>query len=494
MRPHSRPDLIMLILVRHGESVANAQGLLLGRTDAELTATGRAQAETARALVYDPVAEVRSSPLRRALHTAELLALGPAVAVDERWIEVDYGEFEGERLGAIPAEVWQRWQRDRDFRPEGGETLAEVDRRVAATCEELFAVDGAGARRSDGDVVVVSHVSPIKAAVAWALGTVDLYWRLHLRTASVTRIGWSRDAPILHGFNEVSAVDPTMPDDQPTLAALRPPPGSGEEPVHRRTITMEVFQRDEYFAVVGTLHDERPWASGEYSPRQLHFMDLGLVVRRADMTIVDAAADMQTFPHAECTDIEPHFRDLIGLSVARGLLQRSAGALRSSARLQSSGIPGPGHGSRGRAGHHLIGRLGGRKGQRRAPGSRGRLYLLDQHVSRLDRGRAGCAEDRARLASGRSWLSGARRRRRAPAHETSSPKTDYNDGAGTFTGACTELLEHEGHDPSRPAYGDARGRSQALPGLPRRPGVHGVEGVGIGRSPAGRPIRQRRWP
>ena len=53
-------------------------------------------------------------------------------------------------------------------------------------------------------MVVVSHVSPIKAAVAWALGTVDLYWRLHLRTASVTRIGWNRDAPILHGFNEVA--------------------------------------------------------------------------------------------------------------------------------------------------------------------------------------------------------------------------------------------------------------------------------------------------
>jgi hypothetical protein len=109
-----------------------------------------------------------------------------------------------------------------------------------------------------------------------------------------------------------------MPDDPPTLAELRPPPGSAEEPVHRRTITMEVFQRDEYFAVVGTLHDERPWAGGDYSPRQLHFMELGLVVRRADMTIVDAAADMQTFPHAECTAIEPHFRDLIGLSVARG--------------------------------------------------------------------------------------------------------------------------------------------------------------------------------
>lgn len=194
----------MLILVRHGESDANAQGLLLGRTDSALTESGRAQVTAARSLLAGPVAEVRTSPLRRARDTAELLALGPPVAVDGRWVEVDYGEFECRPLHGIPAEVWQRWRNDRDFRPEGGETLAEVDLRVTAACEELFALDGAGARNPDGDVVVVSHVTPIKAAVAWALGTTDLFWRLHLRTASVTRIGWNRDAPILHGFNEVA--------------------------------------------------------------------------------------------------------------------------------------------------------------------------------------------------------------------------------------------------------------------------------------------------
>ncbi len=194
----------MLILVRHGESDANARGLLLGRTDAELTREGREQAAAARSLLTGPVAEVRTSPLSRARDTAELLALGLPVTVDERWVEVDYGEFECQPLHGIPAEVWQQWRGDRDFRPEGGETLAEVDTRISAACEELFAANGTGARRPDGDVVVVSHVTPIKAAVAWALGATDLYWRLHLRTASVTRIGWNRDAPILHGFNEVA--------------------------------------------------------------------------------------------------------------------------------------------------------------------------------------------------------------------------------------------------------------------------------------------------
>jgi hypothetical protein len=81
---------------------------------------------------------------------------------------------------------------------------------------------------------------------------------------------------------------------------------------------MEVFDRGAHFAVVGTLHDQRPWADGTHGPRDLHVMELGIVVRRADLCIVDAVADMQHFPHAECTDIQPSFGDLIGLSVARG--------------------------------------------------------------------------------------------------------------------------------------------------------------------------------
>ncbi len=108
----------------------------------------------------------------------------------------------------------------------------------------------------------------------------------------------------------------------PTLAELRPAAGAadgpGEDPIHRRTIDMAVHERGDYHVVIGTLSDQRPWATGELGPRQLHFMELGIVVRRADLVIVDAAADMQTFPHAECTDIEPSFRDLIGLSVSRG--------------------------------------------------------------------------------------------------------------------------------------------------------------------------------
>jgi probable phosphoglycerate mutase len=195
----------VLVLVRHGESTANAAGLLLGRTDAPLTDTGLAQADAvATALAKTDVTSVRSSPLERARRTAERVAGPRDVEIDDRWIEVDYGVHEGRPLSEVPAEVWRRWREDPAYTPEGGESLQSVHERVAAACEELFSEPGAGARAPKGDVVVVSHVSPIKAAVAWAVaGAHDLAFRLHLSTGSITRIGWGPLGPVLHTFNEM---------------------------------------------------------------------------------------------------------------------------------------------------------------------------------------------------------------------------------------------------------------------------------------------------
>jgi probable phosphoglycerate mutase len=200
----------MLILVRHGESTGNADGLLLGRIDAPLTERGVAQARTVGPLVSGATRLI-SSPLRRARDTAEALGIDASIEIDERWIEVDYGEFDGRPLGAVPDEVWARWRSDPDYRPPGGETLTEAGARVRAACEELFAVEGEGAR-GPGAVVVVSHVSPIKAATCWALGLGDQgAWRLYLATASITRVTWGAGAPVLAQFNDTpwSGPDPS---------------------------------------------------------------------------------------------------------------------------------------------------------------------------------------------------------------------------------------------------------------------------------------------
>jgi len=190
----------VLILVRHGESTGNADGLLLGRIDSPLTERGLAQARTLAGTVAGATRLI-SSPLARARDTAEALGTDLPVEVDDRWIEVDYGEYDGQELGAIPAEVWARWRSDPTFTPPGGESLASAGARVRDACEELFA-DPGGAARGDGAVVVVSHVSPIKAAACWSLGMGDEgAWRLYLANASVTRITWGPGGPVLAGFN-----------------------------------------------------------------------------------------------------------------------------------------------------------------------------------------------------------------------------------------------------------------------------------------------------
>ena len=192
----------MLVLVRHGESTLNAEGRLVGHLDPALTEHGEDQARAAGRMLGS-VSELRHSPLTRTTQTARLLGLDVPPVVEGRAIELDYGALDGERLVDVDPKVWQRWLTEPTVTPEGGESLADLGRRVEGLVEELFATKGEGARSRDGDVVVVSHVSPIKAAVAWALGADELVaWRLRLSTGSVTRIDMGPHGPQVVSFNE----------------------------------------------------------------------------------------------------------------------------------------------------------------------------------------------------------------------------------------------------------------------------------------------------
>ena len=193
-----------IIIVRHGRTEFNAAGRLQGRTDNPLDEVGLAQAEAvatylAPELLSDTL--IVCSPLLRARQTATAIAkgVGASLEIDERWIELDYGAFEGLRQSEVPTNVWREWRSDSNFAAPQGESLNQVQQRVADACAEL-------AQRLDGrTAVVVSHVSPIKSAVAWALGVdVSVGWKTQLATASITRLAISANGAALTSFNEVA--------------------------------------------------------------------------------------------------------------------------------------------------------------------------------------------------------------------------------------------------------------------------------------------------
>lgn len=189
----------MLIVVRHGRTEANRDRRLLGRLDPDLDDLGRRQA-AGLARRIGPVDRVVSSPLLRTRTTAQ--AWGQPVDIDERWIEVDYGELDGVPLAEVGPDVWRSWRADTEWAPAGGESIAALGRRVRDACEELRA------ECIERDVVVVTHVSPVKASVAWALDVEDhIAWRMFVAPGAITRIAVSESSVSLRGFNHVDHIE-----------------------------------------------------------------------------------------------------------------------------------------------------------------------------------------------------------------------------------------------------------------------------------------------
>jgi probable phosphoglycerate mutase len=140
---------------------------------------------------------VVTSPLQRACQTARVIAdrFDVEVVVDERLIELDYGDLEGVPIGDVTLDTWRSWRKEPSWRPPGGESLAQVQERVASFCE------GYGPAARTRQVIAVSHVSPIKAAACWAMGApAVLSWRMSLPVASITQI--ATDPPALRSFGE----------------------------------------------------------------------------------------------------------------------------------------------------------------------------------------------------------------------------------------------------------------------------------------------------
>jgi broad specificity phosphatase PhoE len=197
----------VIVLIRHGQTTTNAQRLLVGRSDPALTELGERQARARRPLLEN-VSVVWSSPLQRARTTAALALPHLDVVVKESFIEVDYGTLDGQPLSAVSAEEWRRFEHDHTMAFGGGESLSALDQRVHAELDALLADSTSLLHSHSEHLAIVSHVSPIKSAMVWALGVSgSAAWRMRLDNGSITTITTRLSTPALLHYNVVPLLD-----------------------------------------------------------------------------------------------------------------------------------------------------------------------------------------------------------------------------------------------------------------------------------------------
>jgi broad specificity phosphatase PhoE len=183
-----------LILVRHGETIANREYRYIGSRDDTLSSHGETQAEQlAEALSILPVAAVYSSPLQRAYLTALPIAARHNLEVQtvDDLREVSFGAWEGlnraEVLARSPedAQRLRDWEKNMALAPPEGESFEAMRERVCVCVERL------AQQHPDQAIVLVTHVGPIKVLLCTALGApTSTAFRIFLDPATISVVDW----------------------------------------------------------------------------------------------------------------------------------------------------------------------------------------------------------------------------------------------------------------------------------------------------------------
>ena len=175
----------MLYIIRHGKTDMNSKMLMQGRSDNPLNEAGIAQADEAAsrfAGMSVNIDRVYSSPLIRAVQTAERIAPGTEIIIDDRLIEMDYGPYEGMDLRNPAPEVMDFFM---DFvnvpAPEGMEPLPDIVKRLGTFLDDI------AGEAEDRNILISTHAIAMKGALEyltpeshgsyWAknIGNCDIY-------------------------------------------------------------------------------------------------------------------------------------------------------------------------------------------------------------------------------------------------------------------------------------------------------------------------------
>lgn len=174
----------LIYLIRHGQTERNRANVLQGRSDVPLNDQGRQQATAAGQKLGEAgvsFSRVYTSPLIRAVETAQIVTGGREMQIDPRLIEMDYGPYEGTDLHHPPEEL-AAFFRDITHMPApaGMEPLPHVVARMGSFLEEL--------RRAEigGNILISTHAIALKGALEYLTpGSNGRYWGTYIGNCAV---------------------------------------------------------------------------------------------------------------------------------------------------------------------------------------------------------------------------------------------------------------------------------------------------------------------
>ena len=194
-----------IILVRHGETEWNVEEVFRGRIDIKLNETGVRQAELlAQYLGGVKIDAVYSSPLRRALNTAQAIARYHKleVKIAPGLIDCDFGQWQGLRLQEVKdryQELYAEWANSPHLvKIPDGESLEEVRERALGVVNELIT-------KRKGTVVLVSHRVVNKVLICALLGLDNShFWNIRQDNCGTTTFACENGRFILTKHNDTS--------------------------------------------------------------------------------------------------------------------------------------------------------------------------------------------------------------------------------------------------------------------------------------------------
>lgn len=198
-----------IILVRHGQTAWNASEVFRGRIDIELDETGLKQAELlGEYLGKRELEAVYSSPLKRAVQTAEAIARhhGLAAEIAPDLNDMDFGEWQGLSLQDVRSrfsELFEMWSSEpHRVRIPSGESLDDVRQRVLTLINQII-------DKHEGTVVLVSHRVVNKVLICALLGLDSShFWDIRLDTCGMTTFEFNNGRFVLTEHNNTSFLEP----------------------------------------------------------------------------------------------------------------------------------------------------------------------------------------------------------------------------------------------------------------------------------------------